>query len=422
MRAKKKPCFRMTEWLTKTKKEIIPYLKQTQHQNQLLCKNYFMIYHDLESISLSKPYRASNELTYLKESLDSGHVSSLGVFAQKCESWFEQHLSCSRALMTHSCTAALEMVALLIETQPGDEIILPSFTFVSTANAFALRGASLKFADSLPNHPNVDPASIISLISSKTKAIVVVHYAGMAVDMDSLLVICREKNIFLIKDAAQGMYSHYKNRPVGTIGDFATFSFHETKPISCGEGGMLIINRPEYIPLAEKILEKGTNKIEFKRGGVQSYEWNCLGSSFAASQLQAAVLLAQLEEVDMIFEIRKSKWQIYDRELKIENSSFRLPQSSDFSSYNTSVFYLEILKPSLRNILIRKFNEKGIQASFHYKCLHTCPFGKQWNKEELPNAKYWEENIIRLPLHTDLSDLEVVKIIGILNEFISESE
>ncbi|MBK9961865.1 MAG: DegT/DnrJ/EryC1/StrS family aminotransferase [Saprospiraceae bacterium] len=169
-------------------------------------------------------------------------------------------------------------------------------------------------------------------------------------------------------------------------------------------------------------MKKGTNKIEFKRGGVQSYEWNCLGSSFAASQLQAAVLLAQLEEVDMIFEIRKSKWQIYDRELKIENSSFRLPQSFDFSSYNTSVFYLEILKPSLRNILIRKFNEKGIQASFHYKCLHTSPFGKQWNKEELPNAKYWEENIIRLPLHTDLSDLEVVKIIGILNEFLSESE
>lgn len=422
MSAKKKPCLRMMVWLMRTKKEIIPYLKDTPNQNQLLCKNKLMFSNDLINITLSKPYRATNELEYLKKVLDSGHVASLGEFSHQCESWFELHLKCKKALMTHSCTAALEVIALMIGIQPGDEVILPSFTFVSTANAFALRGARIRFADSLPHHPNVHPESILSLISSRTKAIVVVHYAGMAVDMDPLLEVCRERNIFLIEDAAQGMQSHYKNKPVGTIGDFATFSFHDTKPVSCGEGGMLVINRSEYIPLAEQILEKGTNRIEFKKGGIRSYDWQCLGSSYGASQLQAAVLFAQLEEIDLIFESRKKIWQIYSDELNFGNSSIRFPYLFNYSEYNTSIFYLEVLRPALRNYLIHKFEAMGIQVSFHYKCLHLSPFGKQWKEEDLPNAKYWEENILRLPLHPFLTGGDVKKITSLLEEFLTGFE
>ena len=366
----------------------------------------------LNEIPLCKPYHSKNELTYFKEVLDSGKISSSGKFSQMCESFFEDYFNGSRCLMTHTCTDALEMVALLLDIQKGDEIILPSYTFVSTANPFVMQGANLRFADSRFDHPNVDVASIMSLVSDKTKAIVVVHYAGLAVDMEELIAICKAKEIILIEDAAQAFGSSYKGQKLGAIGDLACFSFHDTKQISCGEGGLLVINNPIFRKRAELLLEKGTNRLAFKKGMAISYDWQDVGSSFGASQLQAAVLYSQLEEMDTILESRKNIYEQYENQLaELQLKGYiRIPKIFDFCSFKSVSFFIELPERKHRNLLMQYLNQLGIQAGFHYLCLHKSPFYRRIEFIELPNAMYWQEHLLRLPLYPDLNASQLLII------------
>lgn len=359
----------------------------------------------LYEIPLCKPYHSKHELTYLKEVLDSGKISSSGKFSQLCESFFENYFNGSQCLLTHTCTDALEMVALLLDIQENDEIILPSYTFVSTANPFVMQGATLRFADSRADHPNVDVASIMSLVNEKTKAIVVVHYAGMAVDMEELKAICKAKGIILIEDAAQAFGSSYNGQKLGSIGDLACFSFHDTKQISCGEGGLLVINNPIFRKRAELLLEKGTNRLAFKKGMAISYDWQDVGSSFGASQLQAAVLYSQLQEMDIILERRKSIYELYENQLaELQLRGYiRIPKIFEFCSFKSTSFFIELPERKHRNLLMQYLNQQGIQAGFHYLCLHNSPFYRRIEFIDLPNAMYWQEHILRMPLYPDLN-------------------
>lgn len=370
-------------------------------------------------IQLSNPHLARNQMKYVQDSIVSGKLSSSGKYSQECESYFNQYFDPSISLLTHTCTDALEMIALLINIKEGDEIIIPSFTFVSTASAFLLRGVKIVWADSQFNHPNVDVEHIFSLITSNTKAIVVVHYAGLSVDLNRLIDYCRVRKIFIIEDAAQAFHSHYYNRKVGTIGDFATFSFHDTKPISCGEGGLLVVNNPDYVESACVVLEKGTDRRSFINGQVEQYQWKSLGSSFGASQLQAACLLAQLEDVELIFSTRQVIWEEYCK--AFEQSSllqyFRLPIQVTYSNYNTSIFYLELLNTEDRNRLIKYLNLKGIQASFHYLPLHTSPMMHGKVVTDCPYAEYWSKHLLRLPLHTSMTIKDVHYIVNEISRF-----
>lgn len=377
----------------------------------------------LYKIPLCKPYQSTHEFMYLKEVLDSGMLSSSGKFSQLCETFFEDYFNGSRCLMTHTCTDALEMVALLLDIHQGDEIILPSYTFVSTANPFVMQGATLRFADSRVDHPNVDVKSIMNLINDKTKAIVVVHYTGMAVDMEELIAICKAKEILLIEDAAQAFGSSYKGQKIGTIGDLACFSFHDTKQISCGEGGLLVINNPIFRKRAELLLEKGTNRLAFKKGMAISYDWQDLGSSFGASQLQAAVLYSQLQEMDIILERRKSIYELYENQLEeLQLKGYiRLPKIFDFCSFKSASFFIELPEGRHRNLLMQYLNQLGIHAGFHYLCLHNSPFYLKIELIDLPNAMYWQEHLLRLPLYPDLNASQLLIITdAIKTYFINE--
>ncbi len=377
----------------------------------------------LYEIPLCKPYHSKHELTYLKEVLDSGKISSSGKFSQLCESFFENYFNGSQCLLTHTCTDALEMVALLLDIQENDEIILPSYTFVSTANPFVMQGATLRFADSRADHPNVDVASIMSLVNEKTKAIVVVHYAGMAVDMEELKAICKAKGIILIEDAAQAFGSSYNGQKLGSMGDLVCFSFHDTKQISCGEGGLLVINNPIFRKRAELLLEKGTNRLAFKKGMAISYDWQDVGSSFGASQLQAAVLYSQLEEMDTILERRKSIYELYENQLaELQQKGFiRLPKTFEFCSFKSASFFIELPEGRYRNLLMNYLNQLGIQACFHYLCLHNSPFYQKIELINLPNAIYWQEHLLRLPLYPDLNPSQLLIITdAIKTYFINE--
>lgn len=325
-----------------------------------------------------------------------------------CESWFLQKVKPAAALMTHSCTAALEMCALALDIRPGEEVIVPSYTFVSTANAFALRGARILFADSLPDHPNAGIESILPLVGPRTRAIVVVHYGGMAVDLDPILDLCREKGIALIEDAAHATGGRYRDRPLGGLGDFSCFSFHDTKPISCGEGGMLCIRDQERVNACEIILEKGTDRLAFLRGEKGSYQWQGLGSSYAASELQAAVLQAQLQQCDEILEIRQKIWDVYVSRLGSMERGFRLPVIRDYSAHNTSVFYIECENGEYADFFWNGLRQSGVQASFHYPCLHQSPFMKNQAKSSCPHAESWERKLLRLPIHTHMTESDVL--------------
>ncbi|MCC6815197.1 MAG: dTDP-4-amino-4,6-dideoxygalactose transaminase [Saprospiraceae bacterium] len=370
-----------------------------------------------KKIPLSKPYQAKNQLRYAQQVIESSYWSSSHYFSKRCEEFFNSYFGIHSCLLTHSCTDALELISLLIDIQEGDEVIVPSFTFVSTANAFLLRGAKIVWCDSQTDHPNISIDQILPLITHKTKAIVVVHYAGLCVDMDPIIEICKQKNIFLIEDAAQALSSEYKGRKAGTLGDFATFSFHDTKPISCGEGGLLVINNSKYCDQALIHLEKGTDRHAYLQGQINKYQWMNLGSSYAPSEFQSSQLLAQLEEIEIIFDIRKKIWNQYITQLNsIRTSKFRLPKIFDYSDYNTSILYLEIMEECHRNELIHLLNRNGISATFHYLALHSSPYGRRMNHQECPNASYWEKQILRLPLHTDVEEADVEKICKLLSE------
>ncbi|WP_420230510.1 dTDP-4-amino-4,6-dideoxygalactose transaminase [Psychrobacter sp. ER1] len=331
-------------------------------------------------IPFNKPPYTGNEDQYVLQAMRSEKMSGDGDFTKRCHSWFEKELSCKKALLTPSCTAALEMAALLIDIQPGDEVIMPSYTFVSTANAFVLRGAKVVFVDVRPDTMNIDESKIESAINSKTKAIVPVHYAGVACEMDTIMDIASRHNIYVIEDAAQGMMSTYKGQALGTIGHIGTYSFHETKNYtSGGEGGLLIINDDQFKERAEIIREKGTNRSQFFRGMVDKYSWVDIGSSYLPSDIQAAYLWGQLEKANEINNNRLDSWSYYFENLKMLESKGKIELAiiPSHCKCNAHMFYMKVSDMQTRSDLINHLKDCEIVAVFHYIPLHTSVAGEK---------------------------------------------
>lgn len=358
-------------------------------------------------IPFNKPYLIGNETQYITEAVNSGHIAGNGNFTKKCQTFLENDFDIKKSLLTTSCTDALEMSALLMELKEGDEVIMPSFTFVSTANAFLLRGVTVKFADSYKDHPNVDPESIRELITEKTKLIVVVHYAGVACDMDLIMEMATKNKFYVVEDAAHAINSTYKGIALGSIGDFGAFSFHETKNIICGEGGALLINNPDFVEQSDVIWEKGTNRGHFYRGEINKYEWISLGSSFYPSEITAAYLFAQLENIDLIQLKRAKIWQIYFEELNFLEilGKVLLPSIPEYASNNMHMFYLICNSRQERDGLIEYLLEKQIKAVFHYVPLHSSTFFKPlYSGEELVNCNRFSDCLVRLPFFYELTN------------------
>ncbi len=371
-------------------------------------------------ISFNKPYLSGKELQYIGEAVSSMKISGDGAFTKKCHSFFETKYGFGKCLLTTSCTDALEMAALLIDIQEGDEIIMPSYTFVSTANAFVLRGAKIVFADSEDNHPNMDASKLAGLITPKTKAIVPVHYAGIACDMDSIMELAKAHNLYVIEDAAQSIDSYYKGKPLGSFGHFATFSFHETKNIIAGEGGMLVINDKAFYDRAEIIREKGTNRSRFFRGEVDKYGWVDIGSSFLPSDMIAAFLFAQLENLEDIQKKRISIWNAYYRGIKEleSNGHLSIPRYSADKTNNAHMFCIVLNSIKERTALIQYLKANEIYAVFHYLSLHKSPFySKLHDGRPLPNADKFENCLLRLPIYYELKESEVEYILSTLKAF-----
>lgn len=369
-------------------------------------------------IPFNKPFLAGNEIEYIKEAVSSGKISGDGNFSRKCQSFFESSYGFKKTLLTTSCTDALEMASLLCDISPGDEVILPSYTFVSTANAFALRGANLVFADSVKDIPNIDPAEIKKLITPKTKAIVVVHYGGIACMMDEIMALAREHKIFVIEDAAQAVDSYYRGKALGSIGDLAAFSFHETKNIICGEGGMIVVNRDDMIRRAEIIREKGTNRAAFFRAEVEEYNWVDIGSSFLPSEINAAYLWGQLEHLGEIQEKRLLLWNTYYERLKhLEEKGFiRLPVIPEYATNNAHIFYFITRNQEERTALAEFLKLNDVVAVFHYLSLHRSPYySKRHGKRKLINADMYSDQLLRLPLFFEMN-LEMVDAVITLTE------
>ena len=374
-------------------------------------------------IPFNKPYLHGRELVYIAQAVASGKISGDGVFTKKCHDFFESRYGFSKVLMTTSCTDALEMSAILLDIQPGDEVIVPAFTFVSSANAFVLRGAKLIFADSEVENPNVSFDSIRALITPRTKAIVVVHYAGVACDMDPILSLASQHGIPVIEDAAQGIDSFYKGRPLGSLGVMGTFSFHETKNVISGEGGLLAINDLSYAGRAEIIREKGTNRSSFFRGEVDKYGWVDIGSSFLPSDIVSAYLYAQLENLDVIQARRKSLWQQYWNALEGEASRYgvQLPVVPEYATNNGHMFYLVCPNLEVRTRLISGLKHNGVHAVFHYLSLHSSPyFVDKHDGRSIPNSDRFSDCLVRLPLFYELTDAQCAhvseKVIQVLRE------
>ena len=373
------------------------------------------------NIPFNKPYLHGRELVYIAQSVASGKISGDGIFTKKCHDFFESEYSFKKALLTTSCTDALEMAAILLNIQAGDEVILPSFTFVSTANAFVLRGAKLVFADSCEDNPNIDPAQIESLITSKTKAIVVVHYAGVACDMGRIMAIADAAGVPVIEDAAQAIDSYYNDKPLGSIGRLGAFSFHETKNIISGEGGLLAINDSSLMQRAEIIREKGTNRSAFFRGEVDKYGWVDIGSSFLPSDIVAAYLFAQLENIDQIQARRKAIWETYyDSLLPIAKKTgrFTLPSLPSYATNNAHMFYLVCDSIKTRTELITHLKSQGVHAVFHYLSLHKSEFfASKHDGRNLKNSDHYTDCILRLPMYFELSDSDVKRVIGSIMDY-----
>ncbi len=367
----------------------------------------------------NKPFLTGKEIDYIVESVNSGKISGDGKFTKLCHSFFENRFGFKKAMLTTSCSDALELAALLLDIKPGDEVIVPSFTFVSTANAFVLRGAKIVFADSGELDPNIDVSKLESLITPKTKAIAVVHYAGIACDMDAVLEIARRHNIHVIEDAAHSVDSYYKGRRLGSFGTFSAFSFHETKNVISGEGGMIIINDESYVNRAEIIREKGTNRSAFFRGEVDKYNWVDIGSSFLPSDIIAAILYAQLENLDKIQKQRISLWNAYHKSLKplADKGYFSLPVIPDYATNNGHMFYI-LCDANKRQALINHMKKSDILPTFHYLSLHRSPFYRELHDgRELRNTDNFSETLLRLPLYYELSQGDVEFITEKIAEF-----
>lgn len=375
-------------------------------------------------IGFNKPFLTGKETEYITDAVASGKISGNGKYTQLCQNYFQKRYGFNKCLLTTSCTDALEMAAILLNIREGDEIIMPSFTFVSTANAFVLRGAKIVFADSMYNNPNIDANKIESLITEKTKAIVPVHYAGIACDMDKIMKIAEKYNLFVVEDAAQAIDSYFigedgVKKPLGSIGHLAAFSFHETKNIISGEGGMLVINDKNFESRAEIIWEKGTNRSAFFRGEVDKYGWVDIGSSFLPSEIVAAFLYAQLECLDIIQNKRKIIWNHYIKCLKnIEDKGIiRLSNLPKFSTNNAHMFYIICNSLSDRNNIILNLKEANIDAVFHYLSLHKSKYySDKYTGINLECSDNFSDKLLRLPIYYDLDLSSVERICANINQ------
>lgn len=375
-------------------------------------------------IPFNKPFLTGKETHYIYEAVNSGKISGNGIFTKKCQQWFEEQYGFKKVLLTTSCTDALEMAAILANIQPGDEVIVPSYTFVSTAIAFVRQGATIIFADSYENNPNIDADKIEALITPKTKAIVPVHYAGVACDMDKIMELASKYNLLVIEDAAQAIDSFYTGkdgvkRALGSIGHLAAFSFHETKNIIAGEGGMLTINDDRFIERAEIIWEKGTNRSQFFRGEVNKYGWVDTGSSFLPSEIIAAFLWAQIENLDAIQEKREELWNLYYNGFKKLQSSLniKLPEVPAYATNNAHMFYLVFNEATGRSNFINVLKENNIHAVFHYLSLHNSEYYQaKHDGRVLINSDKFTECLVRLPLFYELNTSNVLKIFEVASK------
>jgi dTDP-4-amino-4,6-dideoxygalactose transaminase len=372
-------------------------------------------------IPFNRPFIIGRELNYMVQSIKNGHISGDGPFTKMCHRLLEEKFSAKKILLTHSCTAALEMAAILCGVGPGDEVILPSFTFVSTANAFYLRGAKLRFVDIRPDTLNIDERKIEEAITPSTRVIVPVHYAGNGCAMDSIMEIGHRHKLYVVEDAAQGVNSKYNGRYLGTIGDLGTYSFHETKNFICGEGGAIVINNEAFFERAEIIREKGTNRSKFFRGEVDKYTWVDIGSSYLPSDLLAAFLYAQLENMDKICQRRKEIFEFYYKALSplASDGMVRLPTISPESEFNYHMFYVLLEEGEIRDALMNYLKSRGILAIFHYLPLHLSPIGRSMGGREgqLPVTESVSGRLLRLPFYYEFKEEEQAEVIGLIKKF-----
>ncbi len=366
----------------------------------------------------NKPYLTGNEVNYIRDAASRGKLSGNGHYTQLCQNYFEKKYGFGKCLLTTSCTDALEMCALLLDLKPGDEVIMPTYTFVSTALAFDREGALIRFVDCRPDHPGMNESEIEGLINPKTKAIVVVHYAGVACDMSKIMDLAHRHNLYIIEDAAHAIDSWYTNEEggkmaLGSIGHLAAFSFHETKNIHCGEGGMLVVNHKSFFERAEVLWEKGTDRTSFFRGEREFYTWRDKGSSFLPSEISAAFLWAQIEKLDDIQGKRLQLWNTYYEALSPDERSktYALPRSVPFAHNNAHIFYLLMTKSSSRDALIQYLKSVGVWVVFHYICLHNSPYyHTKHDQRALPHANRYMATLIRLPLYFELSTTDIIFI------------
>ena len=373
-------------------------------------------------IPFNRPPYVGVEEKYINQAIANHKISGDGVFTKKCSEWLEDNTSSAKVLMTTSCTHALEMAALLSDIQPGDEVIMPSYTFVSTADAFVLRGAVPVFVDIRPDTMNIDENLIEAAITKKTKAIVPVHYAGVACEMDTIMEIARLHNLYVIEDAAQGVMSRYKGRALGAIGDYGCFSFHETKNYSMGEGGALLIKNADMIEPAEIIREKGTNRSKFFRGEIDKYTWVNVGSSYLPSELNTAYLYGQLENAQSIMDSRMNSWKLYYELLKplAESGVLELPYVPDECEHNAHMFYIKLKDLDERTRLITYLRKQDISAVFHYIPLHSAPAGRRFgrfNGKDIYTTKE-SERLLRLPMYYGLQEDYIEKACDVIKHFL----
>ncbi len=374
------------------------------------------------SIPFNNPLITGRELEYIRQALTSKRTAGDGFFTQQCQALLTQQIGAKTTLMTHSCTAALEMAALLADLQPGDEVIMPSYTFVSTANAFVLRGAVPVFVDIRPDTLNLDESKVEAAITTRTKVIAPVHYAGVSCDMDSLMAIARQHNLLVVEDAAQGIFSAYQNRPVGSRGHLAAFSFHETKNIVSGEGGALVINDSALLERAEIIREKGTNRSKFFRGEVDKYTWVDLGSSYLPSDIICAFLLAQLEQGDCIIQQRMEIWNYYHQAFAAleQRGILRRPSIPADCQHNAHIYHLLTESLEVRTALMAHLKQQGIQSTFHYVPLHSAPAGLQYGRTcgNLSVTEDISDRLVRLPLGAAMTMAEATCVVEAVLEFL----
>ena len=370
-------------------------------------------------IPLNKPPCIGTEINYISQAIKNQKICGDGAFTHQCSEWLERRTGIARALLTTSCTHALEMAALLCNIQPGDEVILPSFTFVSTADAFVRLGAVLVFVDIRPDTMNMDERLIEKAVTSKTKAIVPVHYAGVSCEMDTILDIAKRYHLMVVEDAAQGMMCTYRGRALGAIGDFGCLSFHETKNYSMGEGGALLIQEEQYITKAEVLREKGTNRSQFLHGLVDKYTWVDYGSSYLPSELNAAYLCGQLENAENINNTRLHTWQLYDSGLQTLTDRIDLPTVPEGCEHNAHMFYIKTRDLAERTEIIQYLKEKGIGAAFHYVPLHSSPAGLRYGRFDGEDRYTTRESerLVRLPMYYGITDEEVCSVIEAIKSF-----